>query len=198
MKNETAEIKITGQPTLDPNVCKFIVSRQISPDGTVICRNAEMAEGSPLLESLFAIGGIREIMVTGNTLTIAKENAETWPEMGSKIGSVIREAINTEKPLIDPNIKKKRPSEDKIRQVIEELFEKEVNPAIASHGGKVELADVEGTKILLRLSGGCQGCSSATVTLRQGIEKSIRAALPDITEIIDITDHAAGTNPYYQ
>ncbi|HEX2897905.1 MAG TPA: NifU family protein, partial [candidate division Zixibacteria bacterium] len=86
----------------------------------------------------------------------------------------------------------------KMREVIEKLFEEEVNPAIASHGGRVELADVEGTRVLLRLSGGCQGCSSATVTLKQGIEKAIRAALPDVTEIIDVTDHSAGANPYYK
>ena len=198
MKTETTEIKIVGQPTLDPNVCKFIVSQSILPDGTVICRNREMAEGSPLFEALFAIDGIREILATGNALTIAKETLDGWPEMGKKIGHAIRETINSGKPLIDINIKKKLPSEEKIRETIEKLFEEEVNPSIASHGGRVELADVEGTKIYLRLGGGCQGCSSATVTLRQGIEKAIRAALPDITEIHDITDHNSGANPYYR
>ncbi|MGH8015313.1 MAG: NifU N-terminal domain-containing protein, partial [Candidatus Zixiibacteriota bacterium] len=128
MKTEVTEIKITGQPTLDPNVCKFVVNQPISPDSTIICRNKEMAAGSLLLEALFEINGIREIMITGNTLTIAKENAEEWPELGRKIGPIIREAIKSGKPLVDPNISKKRPSEDKIREVIEELFEKEVNP----------------------------------------------------------------------
>jgi Fe-S cluster biogenesis protein NfuA len=197
MKSEITDVKITGQPTLDPNVCKFIVSQTISTEGTVICRNREMAEGSLLLEKLFAIDGIREILISRDTLTIAKNSSESWPELGKKIGLVIRESINSGQVLINPEIKKKLPSEDKIRQTIEELFEREVNPAIAAHGGRVELADVDGTKVYLRLSGGCQGCSSATVTLRQGIEKAIRATLPDITEIHDITDHASGTNPYY-
>ena len=198
MKTESTEIKITGQPTLDPNVCKFIVSQPLSPDGTVICRNKEMAEGSPLFESIFSIDGIREILVTGNILTIAKETFDGWPELGKKIGAAIRETINSGKTLIDANIKKKLPSEEKIRETIEKLFEEDVNPAIASHGGRVELADVDGTKIYLRLGGGCQGCSSAKVTLRQGIEKAIRAALPDITEIHDVTDHTSGANPYYR
>lgn len=198
MKTELTEIKITGQPTLDSSVCKFIVSQTISSDGTVICRNKEMAEGSALLESLFAIDGIREVLITGETVTIAKDTLESWPEMGKLIGTAIRESIRSGRPLINPDIKKKLPSEDKIREIIEELFEREVNPAIASHGGRVELAEVEGTKIYLRLSGGCQGCSSAKVTLRQGIEKAIRATMPDITEIHDITDHASGTNPFYR
>jgi Fe-S cluster biogenesis protein NfuA len=118
--------------------------------------------------------------------------------MGRKIGAAVRETIKSGRLLIDPDIKKKLPSEEKIRETIEKLFEEEVNPAIASHGGRVELADVEGTKIYLRLGGGCQGCSSAKITLRQGIEKTIRAALPDITEIHDITDHASGANPFYK
>ncbi len=198
MKTEISEIKITGQPTLDPNVCKFIVGHPISIESTVICRNKEMAAGSPILEALFNIEGVREIMITGSTLTIAKETFDSWPEMGRKIGAAVRETIKSGRPLIDPDIQKRLPSEEKIRETIEKLFEEEVNPAIASHGGRVELADVEGTKIYLRLGGGCQGCSSATVTLRQGIEKAIRAALPDVTEIHDITDHAGGANPYYK
>jgi len=198
MKTETGEIKITGQPTLDPLVCKFIVNHQFSPDGTIVCRNKEMAIGSPLLESLFEIDGVREILVTGNTLTIAKLNDEPWTEVGRKIGTAIRAAIKSSKPLIDLNVRKKLPSEEKIREIIEKLFEEDVNPSIAAHGGQVELADVEGTKVYLRLSGGCQGCSSATVTLRQGIEKAIRAALPDVTEIHDVTDHTAGANPFYK
>lgn len=198
MKADITEVKITGQPTLDTDVCKFIVGHQISTEGTVICRNKEMAEGSALLTALFEIDGVREVMISGSTITIAKNTDLPWPEMGKKIGAGIRESIKSGLPLIDPDIKKKLPSEEKMREVIEKLFEEEVNPAIASHGGRVELADVEGTRVLLRLSGGCQGCSSATVTLKQGIEKSIRAALPDVTEIIDVTDHSAGTNPYYK
>ncbi len=198
MKTEITEIKITGQPTLDPNVCSFTVSQPVSPGGTVICRNKEMAEGSALFEALFAIDGIREILARGNSLTIAKDTLDTWQEMGKKIGTAVRESFISDKPLIDADIKKKLPSEEKIRETIEKLFEEEVNPSIASHGGRVELADVDGTQVYLRLGGGCQGCTSAKVTLRQGIEKAIRAALPEITEIHDITDHSSGANPYYQ
>lgn len=194
---EAKEINISGQPTLDPSVCKFVVDYPILSDGSLICRNSETAKGSPLLELLFDISGVREILVTGDTLTIAKDGDEPWPVIGKKVGEAVRSAISSGKRLIDPDAKKKLPSEEHIRRTIEKLFEAEVNPAIASHGGKVELADVNGTSVYLRLGGGCQGCSSASVTLKQGIEKAIRAAIPEVTEIHDITDHAAGANPYY-
>ncbi len=196
MTDET-KIQITGEPTLDPGVCKFIVDRDIFTDGTVNCRSAEMAKGSPLLEALFEIEGISEVMVAGDTLTIAKSTVDPWPVVGKQIGAVIREKINSGETLIDPDIKKKTPSEEEIRTKIEKLFAEQINPAIASHGGMVELADVEGTTVYLRLGGGCQGCASANVTLKHGIEQAIRQEIPDVTEILDVTDHEAGANPYY-
>jgi Fe/S biogenesis protein NfuA len=75
---------------------------------------------------------------------------------------------------------------------------RDVNPNIASHGGHAELAAIEGTTAYLRLGGGCQGCSMATVTLSQGIEVAITQAVPEITQVIDVTDHASGTNPYFE
>ena len=70
--------------------------------------------------------------------------------------------------------------------------------AIAMHGGWAELVEVEGATAYLRLGGGCQGCGMAAMTLRHGIERAIRAAVPEIADIIDVTDHASGANPYYE
>lgn len=85
------------------------------------------------------------------------------------------------------------PVEDRIRN----LFEDEINVSLASHGGRVELLEVRGTQAILKLSGGCQGCASSTATLKQGIEVRIREVAPEIHEVIDATDHASGTNPYF-
>ncbi len=78
------------------------------------------------------------------------------------------------------------------------LLETQINPAIAGHGGFAELIAVEGDTAFLRLGGGCQGCGMAAVTLRQGIEVAIRDAIPEIVNVVDITDHASGENPYYE
>lgn len=197
MSEETKKIKITGEPSLDSQVCKFIVDYPIFPDKSFNCRDKEMAVGSPLLEALFAIDGIRQVMVSNSTLTIAKDNYEPWPQLGKQIGDAIRSSINSGNQLIADGVETMLPSEDKIREQIEELFEKEINPAIASHGGRVELAEVDGTKVYVRLGGGCQGCASANATLKHGIEKAIKSIIPEITEVLDATDHAAGINPYY-
>ena len=79
-----------------------------------------------------------------------------------------------------------------------QVLDRNVNPAIAAHGGRAELVSVEQGAAYLRLSGGCQGCAVASVTLRQGIEAAIVRAVPEITKVVDVTDHQSGTNPYFQ
>jgi Fe/S biogenesis protein NfuA len=81
---------------------------------------------------------------------------------------------------------------------VQEVLEQQINPAIAMHGGRADLVKVEDDTAYLRLSGGCQGCGLAKVTLSQGIEVALKEAVPEIKSVVDVTDHAAGTNPYYQ
>lgn len=81
---------------------------------------------------------------------------------------------------------------------IQEIFDSQINPAIASHGGWVTLLGVEGATAFVQLGGGCQGCGLADVTLKQGIEATILDEVEGIERVVDQTDHDAGQNPYYQ
>ena len=85
-----------------------------------------------------------------------------------------------------------------VAQRVIQVLEQQINPSIAAHGGRADLVAVEGDTAYLRLSGGCAGCGMAAVTLSQGIEVALCESVPEITRVIDITDHAAGTNPYYE
>jgi Fe/S biogenesis protein NfuA len=82
---------------------------------------------------------------------------------------------------------------DKIRQ----LLDQQINPALASHGGFANLIGVDGEKAIVEMGGGCQGCAISAMTLRDGIERAIKDNVPEITEVVDATDHAAGENPFY-
>ncbi len=84
--------------------------------------------------------------------------------------------------------------EEQIRHVLDE----EVNPMVASHGGIVSLLEVKDQNAYLEFGGGCQGCGMIDVTLKQGVEVMIKAQIPEIEAIYDVTDHAEGKNPYYQ
>jgi Fe/S biogenesis protein NfuA len=85
-----------------------------------------------------------------------------------------------------------------VPQRVVQVIEQQINPSIAMHGGSAELVAVEDSTAYVRLGGGCVGCGMATVTLSQGIEVAIVEAVPEIASVVDVTDHASGTNPYYE
>jgi Fe/S biogenesis protein NfuA len=83
---------------------------------------------------------------------------------------------------------------DRVRQVLNT----QVNPSIAAHGGVINLIDVQDTEVFVEMAGGCQGCALSRMTLRQGVERMLRQAVPELTAVHDVTDHASGANPYFQ
>ena len=80
---------------------------------------------------------------------------------------------------------------------VQELIDSTINPAVAGHGGFVQLMEVKDNRVYIQMGGGCQGCGAADVTLKAGIERLIKEEIPEIEEVLDATDHASGTNPYY-
>jgi Fe/S biogenesis protein NfuA len=85
-----------------------------------------------------------------------------------------------------------------VPQRVMQVLMEQINPAIAAHGGSAELVAVEEDVAYVRLGGGCVGCGMASVTLGQGIEVAIVEAVPEVRQVVDVTDHASGTNPYYE
>jgi Fe/S biogenesis protein NfuA len=100
----------------------------------------------------------------------------------------------------NPNVKPigSEPPSGELAEQIAQVIETRINPAVAMHGGQIGLVDVRDNVVFVQLAGGCQGCGMATVTLKQGIERMLREAFPQIVEVVDVTDHAQGSNPYYQ
>lgn len=82
---------------------------------------------------------------------------------------------------------------DRVRQVLDT----EINPAVAAHGGAINLVDVQGTEIYIEMAGGCQGCAMSRMTLRQGVERMVAQSVPEVTAVHDVTDHTSGENPYF-
>ena len=85
-----------------------------------------------------------------------------------------------------------------IAEKVQQLLTQQINPSLAAHGGWAQLERVEGTEIYLTMGGGCQGCAMSAATLREGITVMISELIPEVTEVIDTTDHNAGDSPYYQ
>ncbi len=100
---------------------------------------------------------------------------------------------NRPDPLSGMHIELSGTPEEKVRQ----LLDGQINPALAMHGGYAALDRVEGDVAYVTMGGGCQGCAVSAMTLREGIARSIKEAIPEVSEVVDVTDHALGENPYY-
>ncbi len=123
---------------------------------------------------------------------------------GARLDFVTDESGEAGLVVVNPNTPAAAPTlpevdlSDPMAAKVASVLDEQVNPSIASHGGRADLVAVEGTTVYLQMSGGCQGCGMAKATLTQGIEVLLREAIPEITSIVDVTDHAGGENPYYQ
>ncbi|MGE5802316.1 MAG: NifU family protein [Gemmatimonadota bacterium] len=195
------EIRITAEP-VDNHRCKFVVSQPLHAAGVRRFASAEEAKGSPLAEAIFAIpaGGVTEVIVSGNIVTVVKDNPAPWQAVGKAVGAAIRAAAASGAPPVAAKAVSAAGAvdDDALYEQVAKVFDEQVNPMVARHGGRVELIDVQDAVVMLRMGGGCQGCGMADVTLRQGIEGMLAQLVPDVRGIVDITDHTTGANPYFQ
>ncbi len=139
-------------------------------------------------DQVYEQGGF-EVVVPRSSVDLLQGATVAWVE--SMQGS----GFKVENPNIVPigEGMAEGPLADRVKHVIE----MQVNPAIASHGGSVTLIEVRDDVVYLEMMGGCQGCGMAAVTLAQGIRRIIMESVPDVRDIVDVTNHDAGDNPYY-
>lgn len=138
-----------------------------------------------------------EVMVDGGGVAVFLKRSDEETLEGATVDFVERVnesgfEVRPMKPRTGPREAPTGPIAERVRDVLEQ----QVNPAIAAHGGMISLVDVEETDVYVEMSGGCQGCALSRMTLRQGVERMLREAVPELTAVHDVTDHASGDNPY--
>jgi Fe-S cluster biogenesis protein NfuA len=157
-----------------------------------------------VLPSVIARGGAIRVAAAGAdgvvTLEVTGSPGAALP-LASRIEAVVRAAVPgvTAVRLVTPGTGSAEPPGGAagLAEAARQVLDAEVNPAIAAHRGHVTVMGADHGWIRIRLDGGCQGCSLAEVTIRQGIEPLLRARLPAITGLTDVTDHEAGTDPFF-
>ncbi len=192
----TVTIDVTP-PAADAEIAKLTLDRAVSPGGSVYFTDVADAAGWPLVERLFAVDGVHSVLAKENVLIVSKAAGRAWTDVLPAAEDAVTQ-FYADHPDADARVAERDVDEDDIRRRVKEVLDAEINPAVASHGGVIRLLDVQGTRVFLQLGGGCQGCGMASVTLREGVERAIRTKVPEVTEILDTTDHASGTNPYYK
>ena len=170
------------------------------PGGPFFFDDRKRAGGSPLVERLFALSGVAYVLIAGNVVTVGKEPGASWSGLKQAIGTGLRTQLLTGVPAIleaTANAGTRERTDAESRAVVQQLLDRQVNRSIAAHGGQISIVDVRAGNLFIAMSGGCQGCAASKVTLRQGFEVMLRRVAPEITNIVDTTDHTAGNTPFY-
>ena len=189
------EIRIRGEPTADPQKCRFVLDSEVLSRASVSFNLESDTENAPLAKNLLDLPYIAEVNISGQVVTLTGDNIESWPAVGKEIGGGIRDQIKSGEPAVTEEVMSAGNSV--LFDQVNELIRSDVNPSIASHGGIITLHNVKDGKAYVTMGGGCQGCSASSVTLKQGVESYIVAKIDEINEIVDLTNHSEGVNPYY-
>ena len=163
----------------DPSSCRFRVDRPIH-HGFVRFSSKEKAQGSPLAERLFALPGVDSVLINQDSVTVTQKPPVDWRAAGPHVGAAIRAHFQAGVPAVSEEAIKNAAPEDRLRERVQKILDDQVNPAIAGHGGTVDLLDVQGNKLFIKMGGGCQGCGMAAVTLREGVETTLRQQIPEL------------------
>ncbi len=196
---DSDEILIKAQPSANRDQCLFMVNRPLYDGHSWYFPTFESAAGSKLAEALFSIDDVENVLVHESTLTVTRKDKSQvdWKPLGGEVGQAVRELLQSGEAFLSDEIVTQMPSEDVIREGIQKVIDTEVNPGVAGHGGMITLLGVKGNTVTIQMGGGCQGCSAADLTLKQGIHTSFRNAVPQVGAIFDETDHSAGLNPFF-
>jgi Fe-S cluster biogenesis protein NfuA len=191
-------VRITATPSMmQPEQCTFQSSEALFPDASAYFPDRAQSQGSPLVDRLFDVEGVSEVLVNHDTVRVSLAGNADWETKIPEVGMAIRDALASGAPLVSGSVSASMLPPGEIRRRVQQVLDTIINPAVAAHGGVVTLLDVDRNAVFLEFGGGCQGCGMVSVTLKYGVERTIREEVPEVGEILDTTDHAAGRNPYY-
>ncbi len=196
----------------NPEFRKFIFDQTVSKIEVEYLSSVQ-AQRSPLANKIFGFPWTEQVTVGQDFVTVKKQDWVDWEMLAEPLAGLIQEHFemlkadgvrdfeeNPPLPTIDlsqtPEQLSNKLAANPLAQQIQAVLDKDINPMVASHGGKISLVDITSDTAYVRLEGGCQGCSSSQATLKQGVELAIKRSIPTIQNVIDVTDHASGHNPY--
>lgn len=179
-------LTVTYESTPNPNSMKFVVGKMIA-DETISFDDPQKSTRSPLASKLFGFAWVQSVMVGPNFVTVTKQNWVEWPQLADPLSDLIAEHIDrNEGVLLDQTSLVTNENDSPVVQQIKKILDEEIRPAVAMDGGDIVFDRYEDNKLYLHMVGACSGCPSSTITLKDGIETRLKAALPEIIEVISI------------
>jgi Fe-S cluster biogenesis protein NfuA len=193
-------ILIKAMPSTDNTECRLMVNRPLFADKAWYFSSRDTTQGSALAEAVFAVDErIESLLVHDTILTLIcrDHGIPDWRLLAEKAGAALRAHLESGVPSLSDEVLAMLPDDDTLSRKVQAVIDEEINPGVASHGGVIRIVKIKGNAVTISMGGGCQGCSSAAMTLKGGIEQAFRNHVPELGAILDATDHAAGSNPYF-
>ncbi len=179
---------------------KFVLGGTISSREVTYTDNTEALQ-SPVASKIFGFPWTESVKVGSNFVEITKQEWVEWKILEEPLQGLLEEHFQSQSGVVEENPEAAQAGGSQLdsseAKAIGQLIEEQINPALASHGGFVVLHSVEDGKVFLEMGGGCQGCAMSYQTMKDGIEGAIKELVPTITEVVDVTNHSQGSNPFY-
>lgn len=182
-------INISLEFTPNPNTLKYVVEQTLLERGAANFPSSQAAEGSPLAKRLFTIMGVSGVMIGKNFVTVTKGADGDWESLNNGVNAILKDHLEKGLPIIDASVT--LPSSagghgggnSEIEAKIKEILDRDIRPAVAMDGGDITFERYENGVVYLYLQGSCSGCPSSTMTLKAGIEKRLKDAIPEIVAV---------------
>ncbi|OQW49072.1 MAG: hypothetical protein A4S09_12665 [Proteobacteria bacterium SG_bin7] len=183
----------------DNQTCSYFLNKKISKN-EVLYTDSLSANRSPLAAKIFGFPWTKSVELKPDQVNILKHDWVEWEVLAEPLAGLIKEHLNEK--LQRGNIEENPEIKDHeihhpLAEQISILIDNEINPAVAAHGGYIRLMNVKDDKVFISMEGGCQGCAQSQATLKEGVVTTIQKYFPQIQDVVDVTNHAQGENPYF-
>lgn len=184
---------------IDDQTRKFCLTDSISAREKSY-EDSTQALQSPVASKIFGFPWTQSVIVGSDFVAVTKQEWVEWSVLEEPLKGLLEEHFQQSSTPIEenPEMQKKTNNLDSPEaHIIKQLIEEQINPALSAHGGYVVLHSVEDNQVYLEMGGGCQGCAMSYQTMKEGIEGAIKQMVPTITQVVDVTNHSMGDNPFY-
>lgn len=172
---------IETQITPDANVINFFPPQQILKSGNAEFVDAKSLRKSPLAETLFDLGGIKSVFITSDMISVTKEEDSSWDDLKPQILAEIMDFLSTGEEMVLASSAER--SEEEVINEIKGLINARIRPAVKQDGGDIVFKNFENGIVYVELQGNCKGCPYALVTLKEGVEKVLKAYIPEVKSV---------------